>query len=86
MNYWRKIPLLRLGIERDKFSNLLKKIILTIEKTDINLITIDHLSSKLNVSSDTIRQELKDKLNINYSQLKSSLISYYREHYPDEFV
>ena len=86
MNYWRKIPLLQLGIEQPQLSKLLKKILLTLEKTDINLITLDHISTRLNVSTDTIRNELKDKLNINYSQLKNSLINYYREHYPDEFV
>jgi hypothetical protein len=85
-NYWRKIPLRHFGIEQTQISKLLKKIILTIEKTDINIVTLDHISASLNVSSETIRQELKDKLNINYSELKESLINYYRENYPDEFV
>jgi len=86
LNYWRKIPLMYLGIEHSQVSKLLKKIIYTIEKSDINVMTLDHISNKLNISSEIIRQELKNKLNMHYTDLKNSLIDYYRENYPDEFV
>jgi hypothetical protein len=86
MNFWRKIPLFHLGIEHSQISKLLKKIIYTIEKSDINVMTLDLISTKLNISSEIIRQELKNKLNMHYSDLKNSLIDYYRENYPDEFV
>jgi hypothetical protein len=86
MNYWRKIPLLHLGIQQSQISKLIKKIIYTIEKSDISVMTLEHISSKLNISPEVIRQELKNKLNMHYTELKNSLIDYYRKNYPDEFV
>jgi hypothetical protein len=83
-NYWRKIPFSRLGLKRTTGSKLIGKLFHILEETDISITSIDHLSSKLNVSKETLRREIKKNLKIQYPMFRSLLLNYYKEFYPDK--
>jgi hypothetical protein len=83
-NYWRKIPFSELGIEKIPESKIIGKLFQILERTDISSASIDQLSNKLNVSKQILRQEIKKSLNIQYAQLKSILLNYYQESYPEK--
>ena len=85
LNYWKKIPLTRLGLNNVQQSMLLMRLFRILERTDINSISLDQISKKVGVSKERIRREIKNKLNMHYSDLKFSLIQYYREYYPEDF-
>jgi hypothetical protein len=85
LNYWRKIPVTKLGMKNGHRSMLLMKLFRMLERTDINSITLAQVSKQLNISKDRIRREIKCNLNMHYSDLKFFLIQYYREYYPENF-
>lgn len=85
-NYWRKIPISTLGFQRVQGSKLIAKLFKIMERTDINLTNLDQLSRKLNVSKDLIRVEIKKNLNMHYSELRTVLLDYYREYYPEKIA
>jgi len=83
-NYWRKIPCSRLGLKRKTESKLIGKLFQLLEETDINITSLDHLANRLNVSKETLRKEIKKNLKIHYPVLRSLLLNYYEEFYPDK--
>ncbi len=83
-NYWRKIPISKLGFQKVQGSKLIAKLFQILERTDINLANLDQLSRQLNVSKDIIRVEIKKNLSMHYSELRSTLIDYYQEYYPEK--
>ncbi len=85
-NYWRKIPISKLGFQRVQGSKLIAKLFHILERTDINLTNLELLSKQLNVSKDIIRVEIKKNLNMHYSELRTTLLQYYQEYYPEKIV
>ncbi len=85
LNYWKKIPVTRMGLHNVQRSKLLIRLFRMLERTDINSITLNQISKNLNVSKHRIRKEIMCKLNMHYSDLKIFLIQHYREYYPDDF-
>jgi hypothetical protein len=83
-NYWKKIPLKLLGIRRSRVSRLLQNIIKIMEIADVEDITLDHVSRKLDLQPQIVRQEIKNRLNMNYLDLKNTILKYYHQNYPDE--
>ncbi|MCK4559554.1 MAG: hypothetical protein KAV45_07200 [Calditrichia bacterium] len=83
-NYWRKIPFSKLGLKKVPDSKLIGKLFKILEKTDINITGFDQLSKKLNVSKEILRREIKKNLKIQYPELRSLLLDYYREYYPEK--
>jgi hypothetical protein len=79
-NYWRKIPYAKLGIRQLPKSKLIGNLFYIIERTDFDSINLDQLSKKLKVSNRVLRKEIKDHLNLQYSELKSTLLDHYREY------
>ncbi len=82
-NFWRKIPYSKLGLKKVPDSKLIRKLFKILERTDINITGIDQLSKKLNVSNEILRREIKKELKMHYPELRSHLIDYYREYYPE---
>jgi len=83
-NYWRKVPLSKLGLKKFPDSKLIGRLLQLIEKTDIDITSFDQLSKKLNVSTDTLRREIRRSLKIQYPELRSFLLNYYRENFPEK--
>jgi len=80
-NYWRKIPYTKLGIQELPTSKLIGNLFYILERTDLNFASLNQLSKKLKVSNNVLRREIKKHLNLQYSELKSTLINHYREYY-----
>jgi len=83
-NYWRKIPLSILGLKKVPDSKLIRKLFNILERTDINITNFDQLSKKLNVSKEILRREIKKNLKIQYPELRSLLLDYYMEYFPEK--
>ena len=83
-NYWRKVPLSRLGLKKLPDSKLIGKLFQVLERTDISITNFDQLSKKLNVSKETLRREIRKDLKIQYPELKTLLLGYYKENYPEK--
>jgi hypothetical protein len=85
-NYWRKIPLSKLGLKKIPDSGLLNKIFYILEHSDIISMTQQKLSNQLNVRDAEVRLELKKHLNLSFSRLRSMLIAHYQEFSANNFV
>lgn len=83
-NYWRKVPLSRLGLKKLPDSKLIGRLFQILERTDISITDFDQLSKKLNVTKDTLRREIRKDLKIQYPELRTILLGYYRENYPEK--
>jgi hypothetical protein len=78
-NYWRKIPYTKLGIRQLPSSKIIGNMFNLIERSDIDLMSLEKLSKKLKVSNRVLRKEIKEHLKLQFSELKSTLINHYRE-------
>jgi hypothetical protein len=83
-NYWRKVPYSKLGLKKAPDSRLIGRLFQILERTDINITNFDQLSKKLDVSKETLRREISKTLKIHYPELRSLLLEYYRENYPEK--
>jgi hypothetical protein len=82
-NFWRKIPLSKIGLKKVSDSNLIWELFKLLERIDLNSTSFDKLSKKLNVSKETLRTEINKSLKMQYSELKSFILKYYKENFPE---
>jgi len=79
INYWRKIPTTKLGLQRMPASNLIDRLFRLLESLDVNTTDLEQVSKKLHVNNHKLQKEIKQHLNLQYCELKSVLVKHYEE-------
>lgn len=84
INYWKKIPLSLFGDLPDGMSDLAYNILHLMERSDLKRLTLERMSSKLGISRDCLKQEMRQVFGLNFQQMKALMYEYYRERYSEE--
>ena len=81
-NYWRKIPYSLLKLENGSMTNVMRRILFSFETQNGEVLTLDRISTKLGVHKSSIRQEIKNVIDMNFTDLKKLVFDYYQKNYP----
>ena len=82
-NYWKKVPHSLLRLENGSMTNILRKTLSAFETLNAHDLDLDKIADKLNVSKSLIQQEIKDVIDMNFSDLKKIVFDYYRKNSPE---
>jgi len=85
-NYWRKIPITKLGLQTPPGSELIWKLFHLLERSDINSTNLDKVSEKLHVSHQALQREIRIHLHLQYTELKFALVKHYQEYLNNNIV
>lgn len=81
-NYWRKIPYSLLQLENGSMTNMMRRILFAFETQNAEELTLDKISANLRVPKSFVRQEIKNVIDLNFSDLKRLVFDYYRKKLP----
>ena len=84
-NYWRKIPYSLLKVENGSMTNVMRRILFSLENQNSEDLTLEKISTKLRVRKSLIRKEIKSITDLNFSDLKKLIFDYYQENYPQYY-
>ena len=79
VNFWRKIPATKLGLQRQPASHLLSRLFRLLERMDVNATSLEQISKRLHVNNTKLQKEIKHYVNLQYGELKSVLVKHYEE-------
>ena len=85
-NYWKKIPITKLGLQSVPGSKIISKLFRLLEQIDINTTNLDQLAKKLHVSHNVLRREIRVHLNLQYTELKFALVKHYQEYFQENII
>ena len=84
INYWKKIPGYVFSKNGKQISDTCRRIINAFEILDIQFANIKNVSTKLDIDTFHIKREIISNLNMNFSDLKETIKTYYYENFPDK--
>lgn len=83
-NYWKKIPLSILKYNNHVITPLIRRILLFIEVSQTDLMSIEYLSRHLYIPEVQIRAEIRKTLDMNYAEFIKKIDRFYQK-YQEEY-
>jgi len=85
-NFWKKVPLSKLKVKKKHLPKTIRKLFYHLESTtDIDSISLSSVIKKLKINEVHFKRDLKESMNLNFTQLKDQLSKYYQSKFPEKF-